>query len=131
MKRRSLCEEPPAPMKKKTLPSSNPRNLSNTTISTQPLLASDSSSLQPPPQIPFVILVNVENTNIIRQTQSHRNKRQRFHVVYSNVELRPPSRGIDCLIIYIMEIYNKFTHTSLFVLASTGIQKFIVIYTKN
>jgi hypothetical protein len=43
--------------------------------------------------MPFVILVNAENTNIIRQTQSLKNKRKRFHVVHSNVGLRPPSRG--------------------------------------
>jgi hypothetical protein len=35
----------------------------------------------------------------------------RFHVVHPNVGLRPPSIGIGCLIIQIMEITSAHSHS--------------------
>jgi len=49
-------------------------------------------------------------------------------MVHPRFGLHPPSKGIDCLIIQIMEIYNNFTHTSHSFSASTGINEFIEIH---
>jgi hypothetical protein len=56
-----------------------------------------------------------------------------FHVVHPNVGVHPPSIGIDCLIIQIMEITSDsqvLSQSLTVVFASTGLHEFIHSYKK-
>jgi hypothetical protein len=97
-------------------------------ISERPLpvcvLLSSSSAL-----IPLVVICKCGNTNYHKKINTCRQRTQQttIYVVHPNVGLRPPSAGIDYLIIQLMEITDR-SHSSQTHSQPLRAYKFIAIY---
>ena len=79
--------------------------------------------------IPLVELQMRKTQFTYDNQQSHRLKTQRVHMVHQNVGLRPPSRGIGCLIIQIMEITTDLQALSFPPISHLPLQAYINLYT--